>query len=159
MEATYIKQTVGPILAEALASLALHQPLSQTESSYRSTMDPITYIGQFLLQADASAKRGIVIGYEREVINAKLAAHQETLRLEKEARARFSVQLRQRLSERASAIETALEALEERQKPEPIIEAVAETIPATVSEEPAAPTEVPADQPAAAEPTPAPTEL
>ena len=56
MEASYVKSTVGPILAEALTSLVLHVPKDAHTSSYSTSIDPISYIGSYLLNHSESVK-------------------------------------------------------------------------------------------------------
>jgi hypothetical protein len=51
MEAEYIKSAVGPILTEALQSLILHVPYPGVkQSDFATTIDPIDYLGQYLLR-------------------------------------------------------------------------------------------------------------
>ena len=51
MESEYIKHSVGPILTEALQSLLLHVPYPGTQqSSFATSIDPIEYLGQYLLR-------------------------------------------------------------------------------------------------------------
>ncbi|KAJ2988756.1 hypothetical protein HDV02_005418 [Globomyces sp. JEL0801] len=49
METNYVKQSVGPVLTNALSSLILHYPYSVEPSSYSTTLDPISYVGYYLL--------------------------------------------------------------------------------------------------------------
>jgi hypothetical protein len=51
MEAEYIKNAIGPILTEALQSLILHIPYPGSKQSVlATTVDPIDYLGQYLLR-------------------------------------------------------------------------------------------------------------
>ena len=45
-DSEYLKESVGDVLAEALAQVSIHQPA-----------DPIEFVGRYLLNADANAKR------------------------------------------------------------------------------------------------------
>ncbi len=106
MEATYVKQTVGPVLTEALASLLMHVPYpGQNPSSYDTTLDPISYIGQYLVDYAASEERQKEIDSKITAMETVERAWKEALNRQKVAREMLGESLTTRLSIRRSQIE------------------------------------------------------
>ena len=81
MEATYVKATVGPIVTEALTSLLLHVPRDTHTSSYSTTIDPISYIGTYLLNHSKST-------HQQSILDAKFDAQDSLIKQYKDSQAK-----------------------------------------------------------------------
>ncbi|KAJ3360583.1 hypothetical protein HDU91_004518 [Kappamyces sp. JEL0680] len=108
MEAAYVKNTVGPILTEALTSLVMHVPNpGANPSSYDTTLDPISYIGQYLVDYAASEKKNAEIRQKIEAIESVEKSWRESQARQKVARDLLGDGLAARLSIRRSQIEAS----------------------------------------------------
>lgn len=116
-EANYIKQSVGPVLTAALASLVLHVPYSAEYSSYTSTLDPISYIGQYLLDQSEAEKRQTKLKAKQENDENVLTAWKEAQNREKQNRNKLAAGLAARVSVRRSQIEPEEQPLVPEMKP------------------------------------------
>lgn len=104
MEANYIKSTVAPVLTDALTSLMLHKPYTQA-SVFDTSIDPITYIAQYLLNHGQKSKERATQEEEYERIQLlKRNAKESESRLKK-ARQDLDAGLAGRLSQRKSMVE------------------------------------------------------
>ena len=108
METAYIKSTVGPILSEALTSLVLHVPYQgQKPSSYDTTVDPISYLGNYLLKHVESEKKKSELNSQQEYIEGIEKAWKESQARQSQARDMLQNGLAARLSVRRSQIEAS----------------------------------------------------
>ena len=84
MESQYIKQTVGASLTAALTSLILNVPYNGEISPESTTIDPISYIGQYLLETARREKEvdafktKMTINYPRLERNSKKRSRSKT---------------------------------------------------------------------------------
>jgi hypothetical protein len=122
MDTQYVKTTVGPVLAEALASLLLHYP--PTPQKPEDTMvDPIAYIGRYLLH-HAESNKQIQSWTDRKVqTDAIVSKWKEVQQREKLSRAKLGEEVFARVSVRRSQIE------KEEEVVPPVVEPVVDVPP------------------------------
>jgi hypothetical protein len=123
METQYVKQTVGPVLTSALTSLVLHAPYTPNPSSYSSTIDPINYIGQYLLEYVKKQKEQNELEKNLEENQKLVQDWKETQQREKKNR----LKLEEDLVERVIVIRIKMEEEEKNAVVlEPVVEAAVE---------------------------------
>jgi hypothetical protein len=130
METLYVKQTVGPVLASALTSLVLQVPFEQNKSSFATTVDPINFIGQYLLDHVKKEK-------QTQELQQRLTKEQELIQNYKDAQQREKanrLKFTEDLVARVSVIKTKLDELEIVPVLEPVLEPLVEQV--AVPEEP-----------------------
>ncbi|EGF81701.1 hypothetical protein BATDEDRAFT_87214 [Batrachochytrium dendrobatidis JAM81] len=99
METTYIKSTVGDILAQGLCQLALQTPyVPGPSSSYETHIDPITFLANYLIQHDLHKTTTAQIHDRTLQTRQKLNAFKERVESEKTLRKRVDVELKGRMS-------------------------------------------------------------
>ena len=111
MESAYVKKTVGPVLAQALTSLVMHVPFNPTPSSYATTVDPIEFLANFLLDADKTAKETAVINAQKESLAGVVAEFEKKSAAIRENRAKLDSHVRRKTAERGEDIERQMEAM------------------------------------------------
>ncbi|KAJ3258637.1 hypothetical protein HK103_003426 [Boothiomyces macroporosus] len=122
MEANYIKTNVGPVLTQALTSLVLHVPLDSQPSSFSSTLDPVSYIGHYLIAHATSVKNREEFERKKQASEKFIAQWKETQQREKQTRLRLEESLNARISLRRTVIDAQLEAETAAAAPLPPVE-------------------------------------
>ena len=125
MESAYIKETVGPILAKALSDIVIHCPESQHSSSYSSLSDPVTILGEYLLEYDRLTKQGKELHEKQEKLAQLVNNYNTRQNRVRDSKLKLQEQLTARVSVRRSVIEAQMEPVRES------------TIEAPAAEEPA----------------------
>ncbi len=127
MDAAYLKQTVGPTLAKALASYIAHGGPLAGEEAELATQHAVEYVGAYLLHHDA--QRAQIAGAEaglaglRKVKEAMRAAQADSKRAEEEAKARVQRALLQKQEAEATAAAAVAADPGAREEDEPPAEA------------------------------------
>lgn len=110
MESTYIKETLGPVLTQALADIVQHVPHSQHTSSYSSMSDPITVLGKYLLEYDALTKQEVSMAEKKQRMTELLQNHSAKEQKSRESRVRMRAELETQMSGRRSILDGAVPA-------------------------------------------------
>lgn len=97
MDTNYLKQTVGPILSSALASLITYG-YDSTSAGPRG-LDAITFIGEYLLHHDESLKKVAVAHKQRAELQAMKEAAIASEQTGREHRRRFEDEIKRRTSQ------------------------------------------------------------
>ncbi|KAI8827099.1 uncharacterized protein EV422DRAFT_25880 [Fimicolochytrium jonesii] len=92
MDADYLKQTVGPLVASALSSLVTYG--YDATASYPRGHDPITFIAEYLIHHDKAAKNVAVHKKYRADLASLQSAFAAAEAQEKEARLRMEEEIK-----------------------------------------------------------------
>jgi aspartyl aminopeptidase len=132
MESQYIKQTVGEDLVSAISSMVMHVPSKSYLSPNSTMIDPISYIGHYLVHLSNSRKEIAEFQSKQELHDKTIKAWKESQKKEKEKVKVFRKSLVERVSiikEKLDEAEAqAMAKLEQEKKQTPAVKPVFATV-------------------------------